>query len=85
MELTFIKAEAWQNRYKDRARKARKWARFVMLLLFATSGAAIWQDDNLGTFLQKRAYVAIDSVDAATENFDGAGKIVQLALAKLNF
>ena len=67
-----------------RAKKARFYARLVVLGLIGTTAAAAWQDENYGPQMKEYARIAIEKFEDATDEDSASRKIVQAALSKLN-
>ena len=66
-----------------RAKKARFYARLVMLLLVGTTAAAAWQDDTYGPQMKQYALIAMEKFEEATDEDSAGRKLVQAAISKL--
>ncbi len=84
MEFAFVKKQERQERYKMRAKKARFYARLVILCLIGTTAAAAWQDDTYGPQMKQYARLAIEKFEDATDEDSPSRKIVQAAISKLD-
>jgi hypothetical protein len=66
----FLQRPGRGARQRQRAAVARRWARFVMVLLGATVLVAIWQDERLSPPLHaqmERAVMALTQMPASSE------------------
>ena len=79
-----VTPEMRQARYQRRANKARTSARFVMLLLLLTSGAALWTDDRIRPGLQAKAETLYTQAKLLIEENESTKQLVTATLAKLN-
>lgn len=84
MEFAFVKREARQERYRQRARTARFYARIVIFAMICTMGAAVWQDETYGPQMKQFALTALERFEAATDEDSASRKFVQAAISKLN-
>ena len=84
MEYAFMKKQARQERYKERAKTARFYARLTMLALVGTVATAAWQDETYGPQMKEYARIAMEKFEAATDEDSTSRKIVQAAMSKLN-
>ena len=66
-----------------RARKARFYARLVVLCLIGTTAAAAWQDETYGPQMKEYARIAMEKFEEATDEDSASRKIVQAAINKL--
>lgn len=83
MELAYAKREARRERYRERARSARFYAKIVMFAMICATGAAAWQDEAYGPIMKQHALTAMERFEAATDEDSASRKLVQAAISKL--
>lgn len=74
-------AQAREQAFKARAKRARRWARLITLALFTVFLTAVWQNRALAPPVHDGMVLITDKVQYALENSDSAREFVRQSLS----